>query len=649
MSYDHDGQAPYEQPAKTALAVRANGPCVPHDEILDALGDRKAWEKKQDLYYLMRHDGVRRKNKPWPSAADMHYPLADQLIEKLKPYYIQQVFATETVATFQSLKPEFAQYATAAAQWFDYQLKQRSNFEEFLMVALDTMCQGGRAPVRLRWDHENQRLVFEAPPPRNIIVPSGTKNIADADWIVLVESWSKAAYKRCALFNQDPAFIAGLGGEARGQEDTSGDRPARERREGVTAPRNDREIILWTVHTRTPNGWLVRTYSPTRPDRPVRGDFLLPFTKGDFETGAPPFTQFSFELKEDGYYAARGVCERVAAFEASLNKDWNTMKDWQTLTCQPMFYSEQPLTNPGNLRFVPGQVLPHAINAVQFPSMPTDIGAQMGLTRSAAEQLVSLPDFGMGSQRSTVGGKKTATEVQAITAVMGQNADLRARLFRRELGRLLRLAWALLCQYASETRDYFYQDQLEEVPKEAFEGEFAIEPSGSGDNFNREFVVQKAFSRVQMFANNPYIDQAELYKSALEADDPRLVKRLYRPPQEQAATAMEDQAHELTVLLLGFPAVVSAADDDAAHLRCLDGFIKARQAKGEAPTPEQGALIAQHGLTHLEALARKNKRAVAEFAELGRFLDAMLKGAQAALQSANVLRAGAGAGAPQPE
>jgi FMN phosphatase YigB (HAD superfamily) len=56
-----------------------------HDDIMAALTARKHWEQRQATWYQMRHDGLRRRNKPWPNAADMHYPLADGIIEKLKP------------------------------------------------------------------------------------------------------------------------------------------------------------------------------------------------------------------------------------------------------------------------------------------------------------------------------------------------------------------------------------------------------------------------------------------------------------------------------------------------------------------------------------------------------------------------------------
>ena len=52
---------------------------------------RLTWESKQRLYYQMRHDGLRRIRKPFPTAADMHYPQIDMAIRRLKPFWMGQV------------------------------------------------------------------------------------------------------------------------------------------------------------------------------------------------------------------------------------------------------------------------------------------------------------------------------------------------------------------------------------------------------------------------------------------------------------------------------------------------------------------------------------------------------------------------------
>ena len=55
-----------------------------HERIDGALKDRTEWEERQRIWYAMRRNGVRRpRREAWQ--ADMHLPIADNAIEKLKP------------------------------------------------------------------------------------------------------------------------------------------------------------------------------------------------------------------------------------------------------------------------------------------------------------------------------------------------------------------------------------------------------------------------------------------------------------------------------------------------------------------------------------------------------------------------------------
>src|SRR3954471_14346250 len=77
-----------------------------HGKICGDIRSRQVWLSRQALWYEMRHLGLRRTNKPFPGASELHYPLADSIIEKLKPFYFNQLFATETVAQFVPKRPE---------------------------------------------------------------------------------------------------------------------------------------------------------------------------------------------------------------------------------------------------------------------------------------------------------------------------------------------------------------------------------------------------------------------------------------------------------------------------------------------------------------------------------------------------------------
>ncbi len=77
-----------------------------NSEVLRDLADRAVWDTRQRMFYEMRHHGLRRKNKPWPGASDVHFPLVDTTISELKPAYFQQLFATDLIAQFVPTSPQ---------------------------------------------------------------------------------------------------------------------------------------------------------------------------------------------------------------------------------------------------------------------------------------------------------------------------------------------------------------------------------------------------------------------------------------------------------------------------------------------------------------------------------------------------------------
>lgn len=576
---------------------------VKHSEILDAVKNRSTWESRQATWYKMRHDGLRRLNKPFPGASDAHFPLGDMQIEKLKPFYLAQLYANDTVAAFTSLRQEHVAAQNEAALWMDYQLKEESNFEDEIAIAVDKMLNCAVVPVKVYWDVAEERLAFEAINPIHLIVPTHTGRLAKADWLVHVQHYSKQAYKRVKEFDQSVETMAAITG---GNDETKSGAydQAKLSREGITDSANKDIIVVWEVYSRDDNGkWIIDTYSPAAPDRPLRPAFGLPYQKGIFggKMPPPPFFEMTMERKDRGYYDPRSVMERLAPFESSLCKDWNTRNDYQTLTCNPLFSAENGTANTQNLRMMPGQILPFKLTAVQMPPVPIDISQNMAGTRSVADQLIAAPDFGTGNQQD--GNKpKTAKEVSLIAGVMGQAADMRTRGFRRELGQGLRMAWALLIQYAPTRLDYFNVDGFAQLPSTALAGSYRIEVNASGDNWNRGMVVQQKQNMFTMFKDDPYINQEELRRDLLNAMDPRMTKRLFVGQGSQKAAQIEDQAQEITAMIIGFPSEVKETDDHLAHIQSIAGFTQRRATKNEPLTAELLGLLFQHASQHAAML-----------------------------------------------
>lgn len=612
---------------------------------------RTGWESKQRVWYDMRHEGLRRKNKPFNGCADLHYPLGDGMIDKLKPFYWSQVFGNELIATFTSENPQDSEHTRGAAASFDYQLKEESEFFEEMMSGTDNMLMGGKAVVKAWWGAAQMRLEFDAIDAMFIIVPKGTKSIERADRITHVMQFSVEAYKRQKQFNQEEDVIKQITGKGISGEVDNGRIDQKEDREGFTHGDDD-QIVLWEVYTTDSDGRIgVDTFAPCAPDVKIRDPFKL--RKEAYPRY--PFYEFRTEIKDKGFYAPRGVMERVGAHEAYLCRTWNAKADAMTWFNTPLYTHEGPQMNLQNVSLRPGSIVPGNLHAVQMGQVPFDYDQEMVSTRMVAEYQIGMPDFGTGQQINTK-ERKTATEVAQIGNLMGQSNDLRAQIFRRDLAKLYRGAWALLRFYAKEKLEkYYVENELVSVPPEAIAATYRIVPSGSADGWNKAARLARAQQRYATYKGDPHVNQGNLLRDCLEEDDPRLVKKLWVDPQTTQQDQIEDQADELSVLLIGFPARVKPADDHAVHVQTVLGFITAQQqlaAQGQPLTfpltPLFVTKLSEHVQQHLQQLHQKDAKAANALGKQAQeLLGPIQQQIQAAQQAQQAQQMAAQQGAPQ--
>ena len=593
-----------------------------HKRVVRTVERRSVWEDRVRLFYELRFTGIRRQNKPWQGAADLFYPMADGIIDKTKPFYLAQLYATETLATFVSLKTQADGLNSAAERYYDFQVKQRSNFEEEIIYCIDQMCHQGRGVLKITWDEGRARLRFDAPLLLDMILPIEASDFEDADWCVHVLRMSEAAYRRNPRYKQDDAFIKSLRGTANDTtQRRAGFEASKANREGLTPNTGeDDEILLWERYERTTEKTgeldaagdpilrtkiMIRTYSPKNPDAgDARQEFEMPY-----EHKQLPFASAAYELTSKGWHTPRGQVELVAADQAYMVRLWNTKSDFLTLTTMPVFGTNKEIPNNVNITMEPGKVLPYQAQAVQFPSPPMSLDQEMANVRAIAEYRVGLPDFGLAGRRGSIdgsgGGKPTATEIERISDVMNQSQDIRTRLFRLFSGKVHRQAWALLVQYDKGQGQYMTEAGMQMMNPAALHLEYEITPSGSADSWNKGGRMQRAIARLQLLGNSPFINQAELIKSYLEDDDIQLVPRLFQDPQSKAADAKEEQALEIAIMQEGFPAEVHQYDDDIAHLQGLLEYGGRVLSRGQPPDPEVTVLLLAHTAAHTQQAVEK--------------------------------------------
>lgn len=576
-----------------------------YTKICGDLKNRSQWENKQRVWYEMRHQGLRRKNKPYPGASDLHFPLVDSIIEKTKPFYAQQLVSTELLASFVALKHQSADLTSAAAQWFDYKLRYQSDFIIETLFCVDHMLQSNKGILKLYWDHDAKRLGCDAIEPIAIIVPASTKALKDADRITHVMTMSVEEYKRNTRYKQNADFIKRITGKP---ADANGTDAAIEqerlRREGITEPEDGESIILWEVYERGKDGITVSTFSPNAPNEPARAPFQLTYKHGRL-----PFIEFHMEIKGKGYYDPRGVTEIVAPYEASTCKMWNQKHDFMDFVNRPLFTSEREIPNAGNFSLRPGMIVPFGLSRVDLGNPPFALDQEIAFNRATAEQRIGQPDYAMQRPGPRGGSDpRTAKEVEMVGAMSMQSTDMRAIIFRIQLTEGFEQAWSLYLQFDQEAQ-FLVSGKISELPPAARHEAYQIKPSGNVDSWNKSQQAQKAWTRFQMFKDDPFINQGELRKSVLVLDSPDLVEQLYQDPGITEQDEYEDEVYEICAMLTGWPARVRETDNHTARLRCLAQFMQKRAMKGEPITdPETLQILEQHAAQHREMLQAQDPK-----------------------------------------
>lgn len=555
----------------------------------------------------MRHHGLRRANKPWQTASDIHYPLVDMQISKLVPHYFQQLYATEVIAQFVPYQGEALQHALPASHWFDWQLKQNSNLEREIISLIDYMCMNGRAVMKAVWDPSRGEIEHCAIDPFQLIVPALTTELDRADRLVHVQVYTPDQFRR--IYPEiDPlkvkTLISGGGSEEKGDSQVEGERL---RREGITELKN--HIIVWETWQQFKEGWRYSEWCPSDFRLTLKDETINPYKQ-------LPFVDFCYEIKDKStWYSPRGIAEKVAFAEAEMCNILNQKNDAMSLYNAPLFTSGREIVNTGNLKFRPAQILPHDLKPVNMPQPPISFDVHIQMFREIAENLIASPDYGLNRTLDN-SQRRTAREIDAVSNLFQQNNDLRLRIFRMALGKLLRHDWQILLEHKKKDLEYWYRDSVERLPEDAMADQYRVEPSGSADGVNKAYLEQKAQQRFQLLMNHPYVDQGENVKAFIEVQDPALVRRLYRDPETHGVNQAEQQIIECMVAITGFPIATKAADDDYAHLQALIAFLQTNPVEN----PEVVANLQKHALEHFERLKKINpekaKEIEAQFKEL---------------------------------
>lgn len=586
-------------------------------KAFQVLGQRKVWETRQRHYYQMRHDGMPRLKKPFPGAADAHFPLIDMAIGNLKPFWIAQAFNGERLADFVCMRQQLQDMTEAAADYMDFELRYKTNFRYVMEQAVDTMLLRGRGIVKISFDPFTNKIVYAHRDPLFIIMDECYDDFEDADWWTEIQTLTVAQYLRNRNFNHTAGVLQQLRGKTGDQLEQI--RLDKQLREGVTHSTKGDLIVLWHTYEKTDSGYVVHTECPIAKEAKVREPFnvTLEFDGEKLQ----PFYSLTMEIKDEGWYSPRGIAELNAALEAYATKLWNEKADAMTFSNRPLFTSEKEIPNAGNVRFQPGEYIPGNLQEVQRNPPAFSFAEEINFTRGLSEQRSKMPDYGVTSEGdSQTGGKpRTATENNRIASLQDVGADHNGDIFRNiRLLKIYRHSWACICQREQllkqsskpgdkeRTLAYFVADSLKALPEQSLHDQYLVLPAGSSGT--RQQRIQRGMMLYSTFKGDPGIDQEELHKVAISPVDARLVTKLVIPQNLKGPNEAYQEDIELIVMSQGRPVPVMPGQDHATRIMECAGFLQKQHVTGAPVDVMALHVIQQHIQQHMQILQQQQPK-----------------------------------------
>ncbi len=173
-----------------------------YQDILKSDGYRDKWYSKLDRWYRKRY-GIRpAKNFPWPNCANLHIPLTDKVIRKLKPKFCRLILMRRPVCRFRPLNNK-------AEVWFDWLLRTKMSIFKPIVLLVDRMLEKGISISKQIWSYRVERyeetINLEKLPPLDIEQLKISDNAKLTN--MLVQMYPQIDWKLKNNYEKIPKFI----------------------------------------------------------------------------------------------------------------------------------------------------------------------------------------------------------------------------------------------------------------------------------------------------------------------------------------------------------------------------------------------------------------------------------------------------------
>jgi hypothetical protein len=585
--------------------VDTTNPC--YTDIKQDLTNRDKWASI-DSQILTRRLAERKKNRthPYKKAPNRVIPIVDDNTREKTTQEITMLNNAPLLANIipltEGMTPEMRRMAEVG---FDTYLRHIIKILPKMEEAVDCKNARGFAVVKIirresdRWGVLSD---IEIKDPRNIVVPTDTKEILDAERITEAFYYTERKFRKMAEempWNKQ-AVDAIIEKKKADRESKSGDISdsfaETSHLFGVDASQGVSDIVIWQ-HWTYANDFIVEKddtgqlakgdkcciiFSPDMPDEIV---YCFPWRKDDIEIQVDlteeerleelqtaldegrdpvlirietekgqekpwPFIQPRYENRSSYYYDSRGIghlCmdEQITA-SAITNAKLVLIEYYQS----PLF--EGPADrNSGNISFEPGSVLPEGVKPSAMPNVPPQMDFEVELERrSAARRVGAMSQYEFsGEMSSRKGIQKTAREVEeeSIRGTMLSSAD--TDRFNSPWSEVFQQIWENLKQMQKPLPMIEGGDFTGMAGPDIYQYDVLVVPAGNAKTYNPDAQFMRATRAWDVLTKGfaslgVVVDPEEAARDVLAHWDPLRAKKWIKSADE-STTGPQQPVYEI--------------------------------------------------------------------------------------------------------
>ena len=543
-----------------------------YEDFLTDIGKRSDWEEQYEENDRLRHKGRKGKVvRHYPGAPNYVEPLIDDNVRDLTSQQINILY--DSSARLVTVLPLTAEGNAAKADIelaFDTQLRILQNTRSLTATLLDRKNLHGASIAAIVEDNhswyelfgERKTLpAFEPIDPRDLIVPTNTRRLKEADRLAYITRYTVRQFKDTARSSGwDEAAVKAIvkdrkrritEGTGFNKSDVSAGQPVRI---GVATldPSID-EIIVWWAYYYDDSGKRRRkVFSPDMAeDKHVLAEINWVWT--DDGTDRPwPFEQMRAEDVSQSYYDSRGIGELIADDQEMASKWMNLTATQADFGVLPMY--EGPTQGMANFRMKPGARMPEGVSLAQRAPIDPSLNFNADQHRHLASRRAGSGQAALSNLQRT-GEKKTATEVQATTSQSGMiNSDAVSR-FAEPFSRIFNQMWQFLRHNPVDLPMYKNDQFTGSLGLEVFKLPILVRATPHMTAINPLATLQQLMVLQPYLLNNPFIKNDQLTRKILDLINPYITDELVVDPSQagpEGQPALDAQMGQVDQRLLQF-------------------------------------------------------------------------------------------------